>query len=85
MFGKKDKYKPEKLTAKQKFGLGLINSIADNLLEIVNECEDYPRSQYAMEVGYAVDKLHQAIVPAHKKIKEINQLPFDDIHEVRYE
>lgn len=82
MFGKKKKINPDKLTQQQKFGLNLISSIAGSLDKVVKECEDCPRSLYALEVENTLAMLQDKATTAYDKIKLVNTLPFSDMQEV---
>lgn len=82
MFGKKKNTNPDKLTQQQKFGLNLISSIAGNLDKVVKECEDCPRSVYALEVENTLAMLQDKSSVAYENIKLLNTLPFSDMQEV---
>ena len=84
MFGKKKNNNPDKLNQQQKFGLNLISSIAGSLDEVVKECEDCPRSVYALEVENTLAMLNDKAAAAYDQIKVVNTLPFSDMQEVSH-
>lgn len=78
MFGKK-KNNNDKLTTKQKFGIGLIESIANSLHDIANEAIEDPDSYYAAEVKRVVIKLFNESVGACNILDIVNDVQMEEV------
>ena len=77
MFGKKKN--TDKLTTKQKFGIGLIESIANSLVDIANEAAEDPDSYYAAEVKRVIIKIHNESVGACNILELVNDVQMEEV------
>lgn len=73
MFGKKKNN--DKLTTKQRFGIGLIESIAESMQSICDECKEAPGSYYAAECKRVITKLFNSCVTAVDQLQIVDFVP----------